>query len=82
MAIPGEEAVVVLTNDSSHDVSTRLLLPVDVLGIPADRLTIVDAATNGILDCEGGAVDVRVRADHTAGGGYRLLHIVQADLAQ
>jgi hypothetical protein len=75
MAIPGQEAVVVLANDTSRTVTTRLLLPLALLGLREDGLRVFDAAKGYALECDGAVVDVTIGPDGTPGGGYALLHV-------
>jgi hypothetical protein len=78
----GEEAIVVVGNDTRSPVTRRLDLPLAAMGLAGhERYRLIDLVTRErrtVSEAQLHALDVEVGADFTPGGGYRALRIVPA----
>lgn len=82
MAIPGEVAIIVLANDSNSDVATELWLPVSDFGFENEELRVKDLIDSDEIEIRDGIIRVLVRADGTHRGGYRVLSVTPATVAE
>lgn len=78
VGIPGDAALIVVTNEQQHPVTTRILVPRIALGFGHDDdLVVTDAATDADMTSDGDMVDVTIASDRTPNGGYRVLHVTR-----
>lgn len=73
--IPGDEAVILVCNDTTDDITVAIAVPT-ALGFTDGQFLMVDAVTGEAVALRAGRAQIKVAADRTPGGGFRLLHLV------
>lgn len=70
-----DEALILVANDAPHDATVGIVVP-SVFEFEEGSVRMVDAATGEPVVLDGMRAAIRVGADCTPRGGYRLLHLL------